>query len=79
MCTDGKPVAAPKAKAAGMVDEVVDGDLLAGAIAFAKAANKETRRTRDISVSADAAKAGVDACGRMRAALAKTARGMRAA
>jgi 3-hydroxyacyl-CoA dehydrogenase len=51
MCTDGKPVAAPKAKAAAMIDEVVDGDpstgsgssrassrddLLAGAIAFAK-------------------------------------------
>src|SRR6266487_3286063 len=32
MCTDGKPVAAPKAKAAGMIDEVVEGDLRAGAI-----------------------------------------------
>jgi len=80
MCTDGKPVPAPKAKAAGMVDEVVDGDLLTGAIAFAKAkaANKETRKTRDIPMSADAAKAGLDACARMRASLAKTARGMRA-
>ena len=37
MCTDGKPVAAPKAQAAGIIDEIVDGDLLAGAIAFAKA------------------------------------------
>ena len=63
-----------------MVDEVVDGDLLTGAIAFAKAkaANKETRKTRDIPMSADAAKAGLDACARMRASLAKTARGMRA-
>src|SRR5947208_5375315 len=32
MSTDGKPVAAAKALAAGIVDHIVDGDLLAGAI-----------------------------------------------
>src|SRR5206468_11988071 len=32
MCTGGKPVAAPKALAAGIVDHIVDGDLLTGAI-----------------------------------------------
>ena len=37
MCTDGKPVPAPKALAAGIIDRIVDGDLLTGAIAFAKA------------------------------------------
>src|SRR5215470_8111915 len=37
MCTDGKPVPAPKALAAGILDHIVEGDLLAGAIAFAKA------------------------------------------
>src|SRR5437868_2367515 len=37
MATDGKPVPAPKAKAAGIIDQIVEGDLLAGAIAFAKA------------------------------------------
>src|SRR6478672_6505915 len=80
MCTDGKPVAAPKAKAAGMVDEVVDGDLLTGAIAFAKAkaAARETRKVRDIPLSADAVTAGLDACAKTREGLAKTARGMRA-
>ncbi len=80
MCTDGKPVPAPKARAAGMIDEIVEGDLLTGAIAFAraKAARKDTRKTRDIAISADAARAGLDACARMRGALAKTARGMRA-
>src|SRR5262249_10797537 len=36
MSTDGKPVAAPKAKAAGIVDQIVENDLLSGAIAFAK-------------------------------------------
>jgi 3-hydroxyacyl-CoA dehydrogenase len=47
MCTDGKPVAAPKAKSAGMVDAIIDGDLLLGAVAFAKAkaASRETRQS----------------------------------
>src|SRR5262249_11302912 len=35
MCAFGEPVAARDALAAGIVDEVVEGDLLAGAIAFA--------------------------------------------
>src|SRR5215471_16136963 len=34
MCTDGKPVAAPIAKMAGMLDDVAEGDLLTSAIAF---------------------------------------------
>src|SRR4051812_14057341 len=34
MCTGGKPVPAPRAKAAGIVDDVMNGDLLAGAIGF---------------------------------------------
>src|SRR6478672_5531623 len=46
MCTDGKPVPAPKAQAAGIIDQVVGGDLLSGAIAFAKskASARETRK-----------------------------------
>ena len=80
MCTDGKPVPAPKAKAAGMIDEVVDGDLLTGAIAFAKAkaAAHHIRKVREIAISADEAKKGLEACARMRESLAKTAKGMRA-
>ena len=80
MCTDGKPVPAPKAKAAGMIDDVIDGDLLTGAIAFAKAkaAAHQTRKVRDIVLSADAIKAGLEACAQMRSSLAKTARGMHA-
>src|SRR5437868_1553490 len=59
MCTDGKPVAAPKANAAGIVDQIVDGDLLTGAIAFAKSKAKarETRKVRDIAHTPDAVKA----------------------
>jgi 3-hydroxyacyl-CoA dehydrogenase len=35
MCVTGAPVKAPEALAAGIVDRIVEGDLLAGAIAFA--------------------------------------------
>src|SRR6266699_597507 len=35
MCTDGRPVPAPKALAAGILDAIVSGGLLEGAIAFA--------------------------------------------
>jgi 3-hydroxyacyl-CoA dehydrogenase len=80
MCTDGKSVAASKARAAGVVDEVIDGDLRAGAIAFAttKAARGERRKTRDITLGADAVKAGLDACAGVQESLKKTAKGMRA-
>jgi 3-hydroxyacyl-CoA dehydrogenase len=88
MSTDGKSVSAPKALAAGIIDQIVPeregasraDDLLAGAIAFAKAkaAAKEIRKVRDIVTSADNVKAGLDACAAMRESLKKTARGMRA-
>src|SRR5262245_36730965 len=80
MCTDGKPVAAPKARAAGMIDDVAEGDLRAGAIAFAKgkAAAHEIRKVREIAISAEETKSGLEACAKMRESLAKTAKGMRA-
>src|SRR3989442_3063183 len=78
MSTDGKPVPAPKARAAGILDHIVEGDLLTGAIAFAKAKAKarEIRKSRDVPISADAAKAGLEAAAAMRASLKKTAKGM---
>ncbi len=36
MCTDGQAISAPQAQAAGLIDRVVDGDLRAAAIAFAR-------------------------------------------
>jgi 3-hydroxyacyl-CoA dehydrogenase len=80
MCTGGKPVAAPKALAAGIIDHIVEGDLLSGAIAFAKGKAKahEIRKVRDIVIGADDAKAGLEACDAMRASLKKTAKGLRA-
>src|SRR5579864_2941104 len=78
MCTDGKPVPAPKALAAGIIDRVVDGDLLTGAIAFAtaKAGAGGIRKVRDIARSAEETRAGLAACAEMRASLEKTARGL---
>jgi 3-hydroxyacyl-CoA dehydrogenase len=80
MCTGGKPLPAARALAAGIVDHVVDGDLLQGAIAFAKsrAAVHQIRKTREVAISADASAAGLDACRAARAGLANTAKGARA-
>src|SRR5690349_174456 len=52
MATDGKPVPAPAAQAAGIIDHIVDGDLRAGAIAFAKAkaARGEIRKSREVPI-----------------------------
>ena len=73
MCTDGKPVAASKAKAAGILDEIVEGDLRSGAVAFAKAraAAGERRKTREVAISAEQVAAGRAACQQARGALAK--------
>jgi len=45
MCVSGKPVKAAEALSAGLIDSVIEGDLLTGAIAFAQAAlpNVKTR------------------------------------
>jgi 3-hydroxyacyl-CoA dehydrogenase len=88
MATDGKPVSAPKALAAGIIDHIVPeregvgraNDLLPGAIAFAKAkaTARELRKSREVPIDADAAKAGLEAVAAVRAALKKTARGLKA-
>jgi 3-hydroxyacyl-CoA dehydrogenase len=83
MCTDGKPVGAPRAKEAGILDAVVEGDLndllnLAIAFAKARAAAGERRRTRDLQDKISDRSTGMAAWLAMRASLAKTARGARA-
>jgi 3-hydroxyacyl-CoA dehydrogenase len=48
MCTDGNPVKAPDALSAGIVDQLIDGDLLQGAVAFAQEiAGKPAPKTRE--------------------------------
>ncbi len=80
MCTDGKPVAATKAMAAGIVDHIVEGDLVTGAIAYAKARARhgDRRKTREIPHGIDQVSAGLNACNAMRETLKKTAKGLRA-
>jgi 3-hydroxyacyl-CoA dehydrogenase len=54
MFLDGKPVGAEEARTLGLVDEVVEGDLRAGAIAYAKrllAAGKGPRRVSEMTVT----------------------------
>ncbi|KAF0155122.1 MAG: 3-hydroxyacyl-CoA dehydrogenase [Syntrophaceae bacterium] len=49
MITSGTPVAAAKAKAMGILDEIVDGDLKAAALLFAKKVVDEKRAIRKVS------------------------------
>lgn len=49
MITSGTPVAAAKAKAMGILDEIVDGDLKAAALAFARKAVDEKLPLRRVS------------------------------
>jgi 3-hydroxyacyl-CoA dehydrogenase len=74
MCTDGKPLAAPSAHGAGLVDAVIDGGreaLLQGAIRFAedRAADRRVRKTRDIVLDAAAVDRGLRACAALRASM----------
>lgn len=80
MCTGGRPLPAAKALAAGIVDQIIEGDLLAGAMAFAKerAARGERRKTREIAIETNTAAAGVEACRQARLAL-QNAKGATAA
>jgi len=76
MMTSGNPVPAEKALSMGLLDEIVQGDLLAGALAFAKklvAEGKGPRRIRDMKVKVDGdAKAFFD---KARAEVGKASRG----
>jgi 3-hydroxyacyl-CoA dehydrogenase len=50
MCTEGKPVAAAEAFQFGIIDRLIEADLLAGAVAFARqVAGKPIPRTRERS------------------------------
>ncbi|HXE36446.1 MAG TPA: 3-hydroxyacyl-CoA dehydrogenase NAD-binding domain-containing protein [Verrucomicrobiae bacterium] len=48
MCADGNPIKAADALNAGIIDRLIEGDLLTGAVAFAhEVAGKAVRKTRD--------------------------------
>jgi 3-hydroxyacyl-CoA dehydrogenase len=72
MMTTGNPVSAEKALQLGLVDEIVQGDLLEGAIAFALKA-KGTKRIRDLNVKIEGDPKGFFE--KARADVAKASRG----
>ena len=48
MCAEGKPVSAREAATLGLIDRLIDGDLLAGAVTFAREiAGKPAPKTRE--------------------------------
>src|SRR4030081_3040237 len=58
MCAEGKPVSAVEAVALGLIDALIEGDLLAGAVSFArevagKPAPKTQERTKKLGTAAD--------------------------
>lgn len=79
MCADGNPIPAKDALTAGIIDRIVDGDLLSGAIAFAKekiALGEQPPKTRERNekLGDDATNAPIFEAARAQAK--KTARGM---
>ncbi|MEE8435207.1 MAG: 3-hydroxyacyl-CoA dehydrogenase NAD-binding domain-containing protein [bacterium] len=78
MITSGDPVPAKQALEQGLIDEVIEGDLLEGSLAFAEkvvAEGRPLRKIRDLTEHIAAAKADPELFERNRAALAKRARG----
>jgi 3-hydroxyacyl-CoA dehydrogenase len=57
MCVSGKPIRAPEALRLGLIDRVIEGDLLSGAVAFAQGAASgalPARKTRERNEKLDA-------------------------
>ena len=79
MCTLGQHVAAERAAAAGIIDRIITGDLLSGAIVFAleKAQTGGVRKSREREDEIRDRAAALAACDKTRQGLAKTARGAR--
>jgi 3-hydroxyacyl-CoA dehydrogenase len=71
MCTTGRPITADAAHRAGIVDEVVESDLLDRAVAFARAraAAGERRKTRDIPIDPAGVAVALAACATARTLL----------
>jgi 3-hydroxyacyl-CoA dehydrogenase len=80
MCTLGQHVPATRALAEGMVDHIVEGDLLSGALAFArqKAQSDGVRKSREQNQKIAYRAVALAACMQTRDSLKKAARGARA-
>jgi 3-hydroxyacyl-CoA dehydrogenase len=79
MCTLGQHIPATRALAEGIVDRIIEGDLLSGAIAFAreKAQAGGIRKSREQSEKLAGRSEALAACAHTRESLGKTARGAR--
>jgi len=79
MCTTGNPVPAADALKAGIIDKLIDGDLLAGAIAFAQeVASKPAPKTRERNEKLGTAAENAPIFTAAREQAAKKARGLKA-
>jgi 3-hydroxyacyl-CoA dehydrogenase len=77
MCTEGKPISAEEAHEAGIVDKLIDGDLLTGAIAFAReAAAKPVQKTRERNGKLGTPEQNANIFATARAGVRKKQRGM---
>jgi 3-hydroxyacyl-CoA dehydrogenase len=79
MCVDGNPIKAKDALAAGIVDKLIEGDLLAGAVAFAREiAGKPIPKTRDRNEKLGSAEQNAPIFAAARETARKKARGLMA-
>ena len=81
MMTSGNPISARQAFAGGLVDEIVEGDLLSGAIAFAKKVVSENRslvKIRDLDEKLESARENPAIFDDFRKSIARKSRGFKA-
>src|SRR5262245_41618959 len=81
MCADGNPIGAKEAASAGVVDRIIEGDLLQGAIAFLRekiAAGEKPPKTRERNEKLGDEAANAPIFEAARAQAKKTARGLMA-
>jgi 3-hydroxyacyl-CoA dehydrogenase len=79
MCAEGKPISAREASAVGLIDRLIEGDLLTGALAFAREiAGKPAPKTRERAEKMGAATDNATVFAVARDAARKKQRGMKA-
>lgn len=79
MCAEGDPVKAPDACVAGTIDRIIEGDLLAGAVAFAsEVAARPIPRTRELTARLGSAEENAAIFASARETARKKQRGMKA-
>jgi 3-hydroxyacyl-CoA dehydrogenase len=79
MCAGGKPISARDGAAVGLIDRVIEGDLLTGAIAFARdVADKPAPKTRERMAKLESATENAAILAAARDTVSKKQRGMKA-